>query len=288
MLLTKKEWVEQKEQEILSRISPDKATRKLYKKVFGREINLKHPRYFCEKLHYLKLNDYYNNPLVTTCIDKYSVKEYMTCMGKKELCPQLYGVYDHPSKIEWGTLPRQFVLKCTHGCDYNIICRDKNTFDFAAAARQLNLWLKEDYWIKFAETQYRFVRKRIIAEEYLGNDLVTYRFCCFNGVPKFIYVMEEEPGKNCIDYFDITWNKLNYEWEGRVSFPSPLKKPDNLIQMLEIAGELSRGFPFVRIDLYDVEGKIYLSEFTFIPAGGTMKFKNRNIARKLGEWIDIR
>ena len=253
------EWIRDKELELLSRISPEEATRKLYERVFGRELSLDKPKYFCEKLHYLKLNQYYNNPLVTACVDKYEVKNYMCCMGKEELCAKLYGVYSKPEEINWQELPDQFVIKCTHGCGYNIICRNKRNFSIQKAKGQLRKWMKEDYWVKYAETQYRFIKKRIIIEEYLGDDLITYRFCCFHGEPKFIYMMEEMEGKICIDYFDTDWKKLDYKWRGCDSNLVSIERPDGLDEMLRVAGLLSRGFPFVRIDLYSINGRVYLS-----------------------------
>lgn len=271
--------------QLLSRISPKLATRIVYKNCLGRKINLKNPRYFCEKLHYLKLNDYYNNPLVTACIDKYTVKQYMKSLGKEELCAKLYGVYSRPEEIEWEKLPDRFVIKCTHGCDYNIVCRSKEELDTKQAEGQLNAWLKEDYWVKFAETQYRFVRKRIIIEEYLGDNLITYRFCCFNGVPKMIYIMSDEADR--IVYFDTDWNKLDYKWQGMKTDTTNYGKPENLQEMLAIAADLSRAFPFVRIDLYNVDGRIYLSEYTFVPAGGIMMFEKRSTAALLGRWIKL-
>lgn len=288
MLYKNREWVRDKELELLSRLSPEKATRKLYERVFERELCLDNPKYFCEKLHYLKLNQYYNNPLITACIDKYEVKNYMRCMGKEELCAKLYGVYNKPEEINWKELPRQFAVKCTHGCGYNIICKDKRNFSVEQAEKQLRKWLREDYWVKYAETQYRFIKKRIIIEEYLGDNLIAYRFCCFHGEPKFIYVMEETSGKYHIDYFDTDWMKLDYKWKGCDPNPMPIDRPDRLEDMLEMAALLSRGFPFVRIDLYNTKERIYLSEFTFLPAGGIMKFEKRKTARMLGSWIDIR
>lgn len=280
-------WISKREIELLSRISPERATKKLYKNVFGREIHLEKPRLFCEKLHYLKLNHYYNNPLVTACIDKYEVKNYMRCIGKENLCAKLYGVYDRPEEINWEGLPDQFVVKCTHGCNYNIVCRDKQKLNVVNAEKKLREWMREDYWVKHAETQYRFIRKRIIVEEYLGNNLISYRFCCFQGEPKLIYVQPDEEDNNYINYFDINWKELDYRWKGWKPDPIPPSKPAMLSEMLEIARELSRGFPFVRIDLYEVESCVYFSEFTFLPAGGTMRFENKRIARLLGSWIDI-
>lgn len=281
------ESLKKKKLEILSRVSPRQATKIVYRDTFGKEINLEHPRYFCEKLHYLKLNNYYNNALVTACIDKYVVKEYMKCIGKDELCAKLYGVYDNAFEIEWDKFPTQFIVKCTHGCGYNIICRDKHTFNMVKAEKKLTRWLKDDYWVRHAETQYRFIRKRIIVEEYLGDKLTTYRFCCFQGEPKFIYVQTEEKDKNYIDYFNVDWEQLDYRWTGWIPDPEPPSKPQRLSEMLQIARELSRGFPFVRIDLYEVGARIYFSEFTFLPAGGIMRFDNKRTARLLGSWIDI-
>ena len=287
MALKKRNWLRDKELELLSRISPGKATRKLYRRIFDREPDLEHPKYFCEKLQYLKLHEYYNNPLVTACVDKYEVKNYMRCIGKEDMCPKLYGAYEKPDEINWNKLPRQFVVKCTHGCGYNLICRNKKGFHTKQAEKQLKRWLREDYWTKYAETQYRFIKKRIIIEEYLGDDLITYRFCCFHGKPMLIYVMTEE-GKNYIDYFDTDWNKLDYRWIGWDNHPKRPKKPEELGKMLDAAAKLSRGFPFVRVDLYCRSGQIYLSEFTFLPAGGIMKFEKKSTARLLGSWIDVR
>ncbi len=281
------EWVRDKQLEVLSRVSPEKATRRLYERVFNRKLHLDNPQYFCEKLHYLKLKQYYNNPLVTACVDKYEVKNYMRCMRKEELCAKLYGVYERPEEINWKELPEQFVIKCTHGCGYNIICRNKKEFSIQKAKRQLKDWMREDYWVKYVETQYRFIKKRIIIEEYLGDNLTTYRFCCFHGEPKLIYVMEEGE-KICIDYFDTDWKKLDYKWIGCNSNSMSIERPVGLDDMLNVAGMLSRGFPFVRIDLYNINGCVYLSEFTFLPAGGIMKFEKRSTARLLGSWIDVR
>lgn len=286
-ILKRCNWILDKELELLSRVSPSRATKVLYKSTFGRDIDLEHPRFFCEKLHYLKLNDYYDDPLITTCVDKYSVKRYMECIGKKDLCARLYGVYDKPSEIEWKSFPQQFIVKCTHGCGYNIICRDKDRFNTAEAEKKLTEWLKEEYWVKYAETQYRYIRKRIIVEEYLGDDLITYRFCCFHGEPRFVYVQTEEEGIHYIDYFDIDWKKLDYRWAGWSEDPVLPSRPRQLGDMLEIARELSRGFPFVRIDLYEVDDHIYFSEFTFVPAGGIMQFEDERTARRLGSWIKV-
>lgn len=287
MLLEHRKWLRDKELEILSRISPEKATRKLYKTVFHREINLKKPKYFCEKLHYLKLNQYYNNPLITACIDKYYVKNYMHCIGKGDLCAKLYGTYNDIKEINWESLPEKFVIKCTHGCGYNIVCQDKQNFNIAKAEKQLAAWLQEDYWVKHAETQYRFIRKKIIVEEFLGDNLIAYRFCCFQGEPKFIYVQLEEKNKNYINYFDLNWKMLDYKWVGWKPDPILPAKPRMLKEMLKISRELSIGFPFVRVDLYEVGEQIYFSEFTFVPAGGIMHFENKRTSRLLGSWINI-
>ena len=155
------------------------------------------------------------------------------------------------------------------------------------AKRQLNKWMQEDYWVKYAETQYRFVSKKIIAEEYLGENLLTYRFCCFGGEPRLIYLMTEKPDITYVDYYDTEWKKLDYRWAGMEWDPNPVVKPERLEEMLETARALSKGFPFVRIDLYNVDGRVYLSEFTFLPAAGIMKFSDKRVARKLGSWIEI-
>ncbi|MBQ1530670.1 MAG: glycosyl transferase [Solobacterium sp.] len=280
------------ERHILSSLAPVFLTKRIYLSNFDQELDLKNPKTINEKLQYLKLNTYYNDPVVTQCADKYGIRSYLKNKGMEYLCPELYGVYDSVKEIDWNALPDSFVLKCNHGCGYNIIVPDKARFDPADAARKLSRWMKEDYWKEYCETQYKFIKKKIIAEEYLGDELNTYKFYCFNGEPKVLYVSATgDHGEHdlYIDYYDMEWNHLDTQLADHIHRPPEraLQKPDTFDEMKKLARILSSEFPFVRVDLYDVRGKVMISELTFIPTGGYMHLEPEGTDLEWGEWLKL-
>lgn len=297
--MDKRTWLQKKisrmrlqRQQKLSRKDLKQAVINIYNAGFPKPLDLENPVTVNEKLQYLKLNQYYNNSLVTTCVDKYRVKEYLEEKGFPELVVRLYGVYDAPEEIEWEKLPKQFVIKCNHGCSYNLICPDKDKLDRKYAVKMLKRWMKEDFWTLFAEPQYRFVEKKILIEEYLGEDIHTYKFYCFHGVPKICYVSSNGDGPDeydrYYDFFDMDWNHLDVVLNGHEHYPGKLEKPGGFEKMRHLAEELSGDVPFVRVDLYDIEGKIYLSEFTFVPTGGYMKLEPEGTAEEWGSWMHVK
>lgn len=276
---------------LLSAIAPAYETKRIYRYNFGKECNLDHPVTINEKLQYLKLNDYYKNDTVTMCVDKYRIREYLTEKKLEHLCPKLYGVYDSAAEIDWNALPDSFVIKCNHGCGYNILCPDKSRLDIKESLRLLKQWMKEDYWKEFAEVQYRYVKKKIIAEEYLGDELQTYKFYCFNGIPKVLYVSENgENGEKdkYLNYYSMDWEMLPYCLSGHVRKTLPHPKPEHMEELVRYAEILSRDFPFVRVDLYDVNGRVYISELTFIPTGGYMQLTPEGTDVEWGNWLDVK
>lgn len=272
-------------------ISPTLDTKLAYKSAFGKKINLKHPTTLNEKILYLKLNDYKNNEKVTKCSDKYAIREYLSQKNMQNLLPKLYGVYTRVQDIEWDKFPHSFVVKCNHGCGYNIIVPDKVQFNKKCAIKELKKWMKEDYWKK-GEIQYKYIRKKIIVEEYLG-DVKTYKFYCFNGEPKVMYISSNE-WKNgvCekdkyIDFFDMNFNHVECVLKGHDNSPYKIDKPINFNEMIKISKDLSKDFPFVRVDLYDANGEIYISELTFCPTNGFMQLEPSNLIDKWGKWLDL-
>lgn len=274
----------------ISAISPRVATEIIFYKNFGRRLNLKRPQDFNEKIQWLKLNTYYKNETITLCVDKSRVNKYLEKRGLLELCPQLYGVYERVEDIPWDKLPQAFAIKCNHGSGMNIICPDKSILDVEAAKRKLSQWMKWDFWKDFAEVQYRDVQHKIVVEELLDPRILTYKFYCFHGEPKIVYVQSDgengEPEKY-IDFFDINWTWENMTLSGHENAPVHPKRPVNYEEMIEITETLSREFPFVRVDLYNLEGKIYFSELTFIPTGGLMKMNPKSVIEKWGEWLEL-
>lgn len=278
---------------ILSTISPSITTKLMYLYNFHRLLNLKNPSNLNEKLQYLKLKTYYNNPTITQCVDKFRVRDYLSERGLSSILPQLIGGgYESAEDVRnhWDEYPKQFVIKCNHGCGYNILVTDKETANLDEIVNTLDKWLHEDFWKIYCEPQYRFVSKRIIVEEYLADDIRTYKFYCFNGTPEVAYVSSNgENGEKdlYLDYFDMEWNWLPITLFGHEHDKKEIKKPSSFEQMKELAQRLSADFPFVRVDLYDVNGRIYFSELTFIPTGGNMKLTPASVIDKWGEKLKL-
>lgn len=272
---------------ILSSISPKLTTYLMYFKNFKKFPNMKNPGDFNEKLQYLKLNTYYENPVITQCVDKYRVRAYLEKKGFSDILPGLIagGMTDANEIAElWDTLPESFVIKCNHGCGYNILVNDKSKTDVNEVVKQLDAWMKEDYWKYYCEPQYKDVEKCMLIEQYLADDIKTYKFYCFNGEPRVLYVSENGPNGEkdlYLDYFDMEWNHLDITLDGHQHNKRTIECPESLDRMKNMARKLSADFPFVRVDLYDVDGKVYFSELTFIPTGGNMKLTPN---RYIDEW----
>lgn len=277
---------------LLSTIAPKYETQKLYEANFGYKNSYTNPVTINEKLQCLKFGEYYNNPIITKCIDKYRIREYLIEKNLSELIPELYGVYDAPQEINWNELPNQFVIKCNHGSGYNILCNDKSKINVEECKKKLCRWMKEEYWKEYCEVQYKFIQKKIIVEQYLGDNIYTYKLYCYHGKPKVVYVsLNGENGEQdkYIDFFDMEWNHLEVGLRRHLHYPEPekIQKPDSFERMKQIAEILSNDFPFVRVDLYDINGKVYISELTFIPTGGLMKLEPAGTDKRWGDWLTI-
>ena len=182
------------------------------------------------------------------------------------------------------------MIKCNHGCGYNILVSDKKKVDVNNVVTTVGRWLKEDYWKIYCEPQYKDVPKCFIVEEFLAEDIKTYKFYCFNGKPEVCYISTNgENGEKdlYLDYFDMDWNWLPISLVGHEHKKQKPEKPIAFKKMKEIAEQLSKEFPFVRVDLYDVEGKVYFSELTFIPTGGSMKLTPTSVLGEWGEKLEI-
>lgn len=278
----------------LSFLFPDKLYLRLqFRLRMGYCIDFKRPQTLSEKIQWLKLN--YKNPLFPSLVDKYSVKEYVSqLIGKGHIIPTLQ-VWSNPDEIDFDSLPQQFVLKTTHGGGNSgvIICKDKNCFDKRATIEKLRKALKQDIYKDFREWPYKFIKKRIIAEKYMaqedGTPLVDYKFFCFNGIPRFIYVSQNIPGdrRTISAFLDMNWEMLPFKKKNEnhaVSYPP---KPESFDELKRIALLLANGFPFVRIDLYEINKEVYFSEYTFFPSSGMQPYEPTEWDRKLGDMLDL-
>ena len=260
----------------MSLLSPTLVSKIYYKQKFGRPLNLENPKEFNEKLQWLKLKRYQKNPLVIQCADKVRVRDYVEKCGCGKILIDCIGVYDNEESIPWEQLPEKFVLKCNHGAGYNIICTDKSKLDIEVTKKQLKKWLKEDYSLAYAEMHYHRIPKKIICEQYIqpenGEVPDDYKVYCFDGKADYIMLCREREHHGdeevCKYYFfDRDWNFHPWDRSTWDEKNVCIEKPEKLDLMLDYAAKLSKGFPFVRVDLYVMGEKIYFGEMTFTPCG---------------------
>lgn len=251
-------------------------------------LNLKDPKTFNEKLQWLKLYD--RKPEYTMMVDKYRVREYIAkTIGEEYLIP-LLGVWEDPEDIDFGELPDQFVLKPTHTSGNVLICRDKADLNQNESRLMMKRWLKREYFWNAREWPYKNVKPRIIAEKMIDDKIVDYKFYCFNGEPRCLYLSKglENHATASISFFDLELKRLPFGRSDFQPFTDEHIKPRNYEEMLEIARKLAEGFAFIRVDLYSVDGKTYFSELTHYPCAGYMPFEPEEWDYKLGEWIKLK
>lgn len=268
----------------LIHLAPTIYTKRVYRQVFGKSLDLANPQGFNERILWLKLNHYRRNPLIVRCADKYRMRSYVNEMGLGDILPELYGVYQKSSEIDWQSLPNKFAIKCNHGCGFNIICDDKNRLDMQDACRKLDRWLKTDFGIVLYEPHYSQIRPLIFSEQYVeaqsGKLPHDYKIYCFYGEPKVVRVGLERETQLRLEWYDLNWNVLKF---GKVANQQKAKRPYSLKLMLQYARVLSAPFPFVRVDFYELSGKPKLGEMTFTPAAGFAQYYSENGNRTLGE-----
>lgn len=276
-------------------LSDELFLRVFFRYKFGYSLNLKNPKTFCEKLQWLKLYD--RKPKYTQMVDKYEVKRYVANkIGEKYIIPT-FGVWNKPEEIEWDRLPGRFVLKTTHGGGGNgvIICKNKKSLDKDKTIQQLKDSLRADLYHDFREWPYKNVKKRIIAEKFIAPekdslpvDLPDYKFFCFNGRVRFFKVDTGRFVDHHANYYSTDGNLLNFGEKGLEPDPTiNISFSENLHEMIYLAEKLSVNIPFIRVDLYDVNGKIYFGELTFYPAAGFGPFTPEEWNTKIGNMIKI-
>lgn len=259
---------------------PDKLyLRIVYRLHTGKNLHLKPPVSFNDKIQWLKLYD--RKPLYTSLVDKYEVKAYVAnIIGEEYVIPTL-GLWNSPVNIDFDKLPEKFVLKTTHdgGSEGVIIC-NKHTLDEEKVKIQLKKSLKHNIYKTLREWPYKNIMPRIMAEEYIpqqegcNSGLTDYKFFCFNGEPKFCQLKTHEDGNTCTDLFDLKWNVLPFNGLNPLHPHAAIapEKPQNFELMISLARKMCGVAVFTRVDFYNVCGKIYFGEITFYPASGMGKF----------------
>jgi hypothetical protein len=277
-------------QVVAHHLFPDEMMSKLYfKLVLNQKLDIKNPKTFNEKIQWMKLYYYPKNELTIQCSDKYAVREYIKDKGLESKLVPILGVWDNADDINWDDLPDKFVLKCNHGCAYNIVVNDKKATNRAKTNKQLNQWLREDFGAFNIELHYSKIKRHCITcEEFLGEAITDYKFFCFNGVPKYIYVSKDlvHDRQAQIGFFYLNGDKMllhrdDYTDISSVTFPAFYD------EMKNAAITLCKDFPFVRVDFFVANNQWYFAELTFTPSAGMMPFNPQEFDLKWGQDLDI-
>ena len=271
-------------------ISDEKYLKINYKISFNKKLNLKNPQTFNEKLQWLKLYD--RKDVYTRMVDKYDAKDYVAdLIGLEYIIPTL-GIYDNFEQIDFDKLPNQFVIKVTHygGSNGVYIVKDKDLMDVSKIKKSINKLLKKNLYNMGREWPYKNIKPRILIEKYMEDvktkELRDYKFFCFNGNVESILVCSERNVKLKETFFDLNWKVVPYRRPKKEQDLS-IEKPINLNSMIKLANKLSKDIPFLRVDFYEINGKIYFGELTFFPASGFVGFEPEEWDLKLGQLIDL-
>lgn len=270
----------------------DEYLRRMFRAKMGTELNLDHPRTFNEKLQWLKLHNH--RPECTMMVDKYEAKEYVAgIIGEEHIIPTL-GIWDRFDEIDFDALPDRFVLKCTHDSGGLVICRDKAVLDMDKARKKIEKSLAYDFFSLGREWPYKHVKRRILAEQYMEDsagkgDLTDYKLHFFSGECKAVMIGQNRFGANGLDndYYTPEWEHFDFTRGNSHNAEKLSPRPPEMDEMLRLGKMLAKDEPFVRIDFYVINGKIYFGEITFYPASGFNAFHPEKWDHIFGEWIKI-
>lgn len=255
-------------------------------KAAGYTLNLDNPVTIQDKLNWLKIYD--STPLKTRCADKIQVHDYCKEKLGVDLCIPIIAVYDKVEDVKWDELPDRFVIKCNHGSGMNIIVKDKSKLNIQDAVTKLNRFMKDDFAFHVGyEMHYHDIPHKVFVEEYMEdenqrNSLYDYKFWCFNGEPKF-YTINDGHGHGSIIYYWMDDKLIDPYCANKPSLN--YRKPRNFSEMAEYSKKLSEDFKFVRVDFYEVSGKTYLGELTFIPGAGFFRYKKQEYNKIFGDML---
>lgn len=247
---------------------------------------------FGDKLNWLVIHE--SAEYKSSIVDKIKLHDYSKIILGKDICVPILKIYNRVEEINFEELPDKFVLKLNHGTGMNIICRDKSKLNITKIREILNKWKKINYGLLSKEFQYLYVKIKIFAEKFLQDNLIDYKIFCFNGKPKFIRIRSKIlKGKKHIkihNHYNLNWelNELESGLHGYIRDPNyKISKPKNLKLMLRYAKYLSQEFVFVRVDLYEINNKIYLGELTFTPTNSFIPWKNKEQSIYVGKYMKL-
>ncbi len=272
----------------------EKTAREIFREKLGYELNLEEPKTLNEKIFWLKM--YYHDPLITKCCDKFCVKEYVNeKLGPGYVIPTIAS-WERAEDIDFSALPDRYVLKVNWASGYNIIVSDPSQVQEEKFRQRIAHWMEpeQNSYFQAFNWGYKDMKPVVYAEAYMeqvDGQLYDYKFFCCNGKVKFLFIatnrQKGDKSKLTYDFYDADFNHLDFYYGGRGHSASPLPKPDRYEEMIRIAQILSEPFPFVRVDFYEVDGKLYVGEMTFYSGGGILQFDPPEWDRKMGDFIRL-
>ena len=263
---------------------------------FHKKLNLKNPTTLSDKVSYIELHD--QSPLAPSCTDKYAVREYVVKKGLgNTLVPLVRGPWGSVEEVDFDNLPNSFAIKATHGCKMNYLVPDKAKLDVEKCRKEMTRWLATTYGGYSMELHYLTIPHRIYAEQYLENtdQLIDYKIHCFNGKPEFVLVCSDRKANGdaamqvTLDLFDLNWNYIPelVPFGSEIVGNGLIPKPEKLDEMINIAKILSKDFKFVRVDLYELDKKIYFGELTFSPGSCVLPYFTKRFDQEMGKKLQI-
>lgn len=291
-------WIYRRVLALVNHCFPEAIAKARYWKTFKKRLNIRNPHTINEKILWLSLHS--DISLWTRLADKYAVREYVEGLGLASTLVTLYGKWEKADDIDWNSLPKRFVLKTNNGSGTVLIVNEKDKLDITKTVNVLNRWLKLKPGRTSTEFHYSRITPCVIAEELLENTkadteysstIIDYKVWCFNGTAYYIWVCSNRSGDSTeVALFDRNWNYLpemsvfttHYKKQNKL-----VPKPVNLDSMISVAEKLASPFPVVRVDLYNLDGRIYFGEMTFTSLGGQMDFYTDEALLSMGQMIDI-
>ena len=271
-------------------MSNEEFLKRMYQIKMNQELVLENPILYTEKLQWLKLYD--QRPEYTVMVDKYEVKKYVANKIGSEYVIPLLGVWENAEDIDFDLLPEKFVLKTTHDSGSYVVCKNKCELDILATRKRMEKFLRRKYYNHNREWPYKNVKPRVIAETYMEDsvygELRDYKFFTFAGKPKVLYIAQGRGSGNetVADFFDMDFNHLPFTIDHNMADVPP-EKPLNFELMKKLAEKLSEGTPQLRVDFYEVNGKVYFGEMTFFHCSGMAPFHPVEWNRIFGEWVSL-
>lgn len=275
---------------LLDWIDDERYLKVAFRAKMGYPLNLENPRTFSEKLQWLKLHD--RNPLYTTLVDKYAVRQYIAeKIGKEYLIPLVGGPWENADEIDFDALPEQFVLKCNHDSGGVAVCRDKSRLDVEAVRKKLEKKLENNYYFGGREWPYKNVEPCIFAEKLLNDSkceagIWDYKFFCFDGEPRLMYIASDGSSNPRTDFFDMDFQHMDVRMRDP-SFDVLPEKPEQFEEMKRLARILSKGISHVRVDFYLADGQVYAGEMTLYHCSGFIHINPPEWDKKIGNWLKL-